>query len=81
MLFFFGLITGFCVCVLLCTLLILFRDQTETVLKKYERKIETYSPKQKGFIVEAESDEEETRNDIIRKNQEKGLDTYISELL
>jgi len=44
------------------------------------KQIEAKGPKPKGFIIEAESDADEARNEIIAENRRKGRDTSISEL-
>ena len=75
-----GIILGLLIAILIVATLTYFRRVIEHKVEIISKQIEAKGPKPKGFIIEAESDADEARNEIIAENRRKGRDTSISEL-
>lgn len=80
-----GFIAGILLSILVIATLIFFEKPIEKNVKTIERFIESKSPRPKGFIIEPESDEKEDakefRERIIAKNDQKGIDTPMEDLI
>jgi hypothetical protein len=80
-----GILTGIILSILVIATLIFFKKPIEKRVEIIEREIERMGPRQKGFIIEPESDEKEANKEfrarVIAKNKELGRDTPIKELL
>lgn len=80
MIFLLGFLCGFIIAFLIVVILIYFRRQIEYGAGIIENKINTISPKRKGFIVMPQDEAEEARANIIEENKKQGRDTPISDL-
>lgn len=76
-----GIITGIIISILIVTVLTFFRRVIEHKISIIEKQVDIKAPRPKGFIIEPPDESEDIRQEIIRKNKEKGLDTPISDLL
>lgn len=82
MLFYFlGIITGFIIAVLIVATLTYFRRVIEHKTVIIEKMIENAGPRPKGFIIEPDSDAEQSRARIIDENKRQGRDTKLEDLL
>lgn len=81
MMFVLGVITGLLLSLLVVATLTYFRRVIEHKTVVIEKQIEALGPKPQGFIVMPPSDEEESRDEIIKGNRKAGRDTKISELI
>jgi len=75
-----GIILGLLIAILIVATLTYFRRVIEHKVEITSKQIEAKGPKPKGFIIEAEEEADEARNQIIAENRRKGRDTRISEL-
>jgi hypothetical protein len=80
MIFILGVIVGILIATLIFAILAFFRAGIEKRVKIIETRLASAGPKVRGAIYMPESEEEEARQEIIRKNRAMGKDTPISEL-
>jgi len=75
--FILGIIIGLLFAIITLLGLIYFQKPIEKEIKIISNKV---SPKQKGAIIEAESEADAVRSDIIEKNSSAGKATYVRDL-
>jgi len=78
--FILGLITGILIAVLVVATLIFFKSPIKQYINIIEKKISNAGPRPRGFVSEPMSDNELTREEILKENGEKGIDTPIKDL-
>jgi len=76
-----GIILGLLTAILIVATLTYFRRVIEHKVEITTKQIEAKGPKPKGFIIEAESDADEARQEIIKNNKRLGRDTRMEELI
>lgn len=76
-----GYIAGVATCAFVAVVLTLLRKPLVQMTAPIVKAIELAGPREKGFVVEPDSEADIARQEHIRKNNEKGVDTPISELL
>ena len=81
MLIYLGIILGLLIAILIVATLTYFRRVIEHKVEITGKQIEAKGPKPKGFIIEAESDADEARNEIIKNNKRLGRDTPLQDLM
>lgn len=79
--FILGIITGFLIAILIVAVLTYFRRLIEHKTVVIEKMIENAGPRPKGFIIEPDSDAEQSRARIIEENKRQGRDTKLEDLL
>ena len=81
MIFILGIIIGLLIALIIICLMTYFRRIIEHKTVIIEKMIENAGPKPKGYIIEPESDIEESRARIIAENKAAGKDTHFSDFL
>lgn len=78
--YFLGIITGLTVSVFVFSILVFFRSAIEKTIQKTEIEINKIAPRAKGGVFFPKSEEEERREEIIKKNRALGKDTTREDL-
>lgn len=80
MLFALGVIVGLLVAAIVLIAFVYFKNPIIQMTAPAIKKIELAGPRKRGYVFAPESDEEFDRQEIVKKNAEKGEDTRIEEL-
>ena len=75
-----GLLTGLIIALLVMVTLMFFRKVIEQKLQIVEKQVALKGPRPRGSIIMPDSHADEVRDEIIRNNRERGLDTPIDQL-
>lgn len=75
-----GIITGLLLALICMSTMIYFKRIIEHKINIIEKYIENKGPAPKGFLFDPPDEIDEARENIIKKNKEKGRDTPLSEL-
>ncbi len=76
-----GIITGIVLAGLVFTILAFFRAGIEKRIKIIENQLGSAGPKPKGYIFEPDEDVEIARQELLRENNKKGVDTKLEDLI
>ena len=76
-----GLLTGLIISILILLILTFFRSSVERRITVIEKQVMNAGPRPKGFIIEPESEADEVRAEIKKKNNKLGRDTKLEELI
>jgi len=76
-----GIITGILISLVCMVTMVYFKRVIEHKVTIIEKQVENRAPSPKGFLIDPESEADEARAEIIKKNKQQGKDTPLSELL
>ena len=76
-----GVLLGIAISALILVVLVVMQEPVNTQKRYIIDKLKEIGPKEKGLIIEPDSDAEIARQAIIEKNKQEGRDTPIEELL
>ncbi len=75
-----GIILGFIISILIIVILLFFKKTIENKIEITGKKISNMN-RPKGFIVPSMTENEEFRENVLKKNRKLGIDTPIKDLL
>ena len=80
MFFALGYIAGIATAALIAAVLAFFKKPIERIIETAQKQIEVVGPRPRGYLLDAEDEGDIARQEIVRRNRERGRDTPISEL-
>ena len=76
-----GVVIGVAICIAAAITTIYFRNPIERVVNTIEKNVRIRGPRPKGYVVEANSEIDDRREEIIQRNSDQGRETPIDDLL
>lgn len=79
--FILGFLIGLVFSILNLVIYQICKDPIEQRIEVINNKIQEKSFKKKGYLIEPESDADELRKSIIKRNQKRGIPTKVKDLI